>query len=104
MHPVISDIDISIRQYERDLEHQVIRRDGFARESARIAGRVGLVTRMTQAVRRFVDPRGFALDQALRIGSTADPRTTVPAITSPAPVSDFPIALNQADTSWREAA
>ena len=90
MHPVTSDLDFSIRQYERDLELQSIRRESIAMESARIAGRPGLVARLIQAARRSFDPRGYALDQALRINVPArrTPKVAAPVETFPEPSGD----------------
>ena len=86
MHPVTSELDLSIRQYERDLELQSIRRESFARESARISGRPRPVARLIQAVRRSFNPRGYALAQALRI----DPPARRTAKVAGPPIATFP--------------
>ncbi len=102
MHPVTSDLDLMVRQYEREREIQAIRRDGIARNSTRAGDRVGLVTRMTQTIRQFLDPRGFALAQAGRISrATAEAASANPTT---ATIRVLAQPVERAAESWREAA
>ena len=85
MHPVTSELDLAVRNYERQLEAQAVRRQGLARDAARQSSHVGPIARLVQAARRYLDPRGYAFDQALRIEA---PARRTPQVASP--VAPFP--------------
>ena len=98
MHPVTSELDLAIREYERQIEARAVQRQSLARDAARHSGQVGPIVRLVQAARRFLDPRGYALDQAGRIDAPAS-RTAKQAGTTP--VTTFP---EPAGTTMRKAA
>jgi hypothetical protein len=63
MHPIMSDIDIAVRQFERSQEQASFQRQITTAAAARQNGVPSLPVRLLQAIHQFVDPRGFALRQ-----------------------------------------
>ena len=98
MHPIMSDLDITVRQFERSKEQQAFHQQMLARDVARWNGTRGLIGRLADAVREFVDPRGYALQQVraadLRSGTVGSMQITSPA-TTPAEVHALPAVISK---------
>ncbi len=108
MHPIMSDLDITIRQFEHKQALHTFQRQMLARDIASITGRQGLLGRLADTVREFLDPRGFALQQLratdLRQGTVGTMQVAPPAIT-PAEVHTFPAIISKdRERTWRTAA
>lgn len=107
MHPIMSDLDITIRQFERTQERQNFHHQLLARDVARLNGRLGPLGRLSDAIREFIDPRGFALNRVrqaeLQHGTVGSMQFTSAATT--ARFHAFPAIISKdREQSWRKAA
>lgn len=107
MHPIMSNLDIAVRQHERELHLQAIQHELMTRDVARLNGKLGPLGRLADAIREFVDPRGFALRQIrqheLALGTTGSMQIVSP--TPPARVHIFPAIISKdRESAWRQAA
>lgn len=105
MHPIMSDIDLSVRHFERTQERTAQQHRLLVSDIARQVGLPGFGTRMVHAVWQFVDPRGFALAQYRQTEQQLprEARAEAPVTTPSAPVHTFPVATNDRP-AWRHAA
>jgi len=109
MHPIMSDIDISIRQFEKTMERNALQHQILVTRVARQRGLPGLSTRLAHRVWQFIDPRGFALAQYRRTEQAQVPvetriEPTVTVTPTPALMHAFPIAETSDTPAWRKAA
>jgi hypothetical protein len=109
MHPIMSDLDLSVRQFEQAMERNARQHRMLVASVARQQGHPALGTRLVHAVWQFIDPRGFALAQYRRaeqrrqpVTPTIEPTATVAA--TPALMHAFPIAETSDTPAWRKAA
>jgi hypothetical protein len=107
MHPIMSDIDLSVRTFEKTMERDAFHHRLLVASVARERGLPGMGTRLVLAIWQFVDPRGFALAQYRRAEQrrqTSETRVEPPVTTAPALMHAFPIAEATETPDWRKAA
>ncbi len=107
MHPIMSDIDVSVRQFERTMERDAFQQRLLTADLARQRGLPGMGMRLVHAVWQFLDPRGFALHQVrqaeLRQGTNGSRQIT--PVAPSAQIHTFPaIISHDREQSWRNAA
>ena len=108
MHPIMSEIDLSVRHFERNMEHKAVQHRLLVKSVASELDRPGLGKRMVLAVWQFIDPRGFALAQYRTINQVREtPPTTEarPVVAVSHPIHVLPVTVTfDSIPDWRKAA
>jgi len=79
MYPVTSDLYVIIQRHEAEIELKARQRAALARAAHPVPSLRDRLAGIAAAVRRFVDPRDYALSEASKRAGAMTPATDAPA-------------------------